>query len=66
VCNEQTRLLCGSIMWVYLSSGYIRVKNEILVMTEGQMIQYLQARFGLSLIQANVIYFKLEEHFKKL
>ena len=34
-------------------------------MTEAEMIQYLQDRFDLSLIQASVIYFKLEEHFKK-
>ncbi len=34
-------------------------------MTEAEMIQYLQDRFDLSLIQASVIYFKLEEHFRK-
>jgi hypothetical protein len=34
-------------------------------MANAKMIQYLQDRFGLSKVQASVIYFKLEEHFTK-
>jgi len=34
-------------------------------MTDEEMIQHLQDRFGLSKVQANVIFFKLEDHFKK-
>ncbi|MGD8707887.1 MAG: hypothetical protein PVI88_04305 [Nitrosopumilaceae archaeon] len=33
-------------------------------MKEDKMIQHLQERFGLSKIQASVIYFQLQEHFK--
>jgi ribosomal protein S17E len=29
------------------------------------MIQHLQNRFGLSKVQASVIFFKLQEHFTK-
>lgn len=32
-------------------------------MNETDMIKNLQERFGLSEIQANVIYFQLQEHF---
>jgi len=34
-------------------------------MTDVEMIQHLQDRFGLSKVQASVIYFKLQEHFAK-
>ncbi len=34
-------------------------------MADEKMIQYLQDRFGLSKVQASVIYFKLQEHFQK-
>ena len=34
-------------------------------MNEDKMIQHLQERFGLSKIQASVIYFQLQEHFRK-
>ena len=40
-------------------------QNEILVMADAKMIQYLQDRFGLSIVQASVIYYKLEKHFTK-
>lgn len=33
-------------------------------MNEDEMIKHLQDRFGLSKIQASVIYFQLQEHFK--
>ena len=34
-------------------------------MVDDKMIIYLQDRFGLSKVQASVIYFKLQEHFTK-
>ena len=34
-------------------------------MTQEKMIKDLQERFGLSKVQANVIYFSLQEHFLK-
>jgi len=34
-------------------------------LADDMMIQYLQDRFGLSKVQASVIYFKLQEHFTK-
>ena len=34
-------------------------------MADTKMIQYLQDRFGLSIVQASVIYFRLERHFTK-
>ncbi len=34
-------------------------------MADTKMIQYLQDRFGLSIIQASVIYYRLERHFTK-
>ena len=33
-------------------------------MNEINMIEHLQERFGLSKIQASVIYFQLQDHFK--
>jgi hypothetical protein len=33
-------------------------------MTEDKMIQHLQERFGLSKVQASVIYFQLQKHFE--
>ncbi len=41
------------------------LQNKVLVLADDKMIQYLQNRFGLSLIQASVIYYKLEKHFTK-
>jgi len=34
-------------------------------LADDKMIQYLQDRFGMSKVQASVIYFKLQEHFTK-
>ncbi len=34
-------------------------------MADAKMIQYLQDRFGLSKVQASVIYDRLEKHFTK-
>ncbi len=34
-------------------------------MADDKMIQYLQNRFGLSKVQASVIYYKLEKYFTK-
>ena len=33
-------------------------------MNEDKMIQHLQERFGLSKVQASVIYFQLQDHFR--
>lgn len=35
-----------------------------MVMNDDDMIQNLQKRFGLSKVQASVIYFQLQKHFK--
>ena len=41
------------------------LQNKVLVMADDKMIQYLQNRFGLSKVQASVIYYKLEKYFTK-
>ena len=44
--------LCGNLHW----------SNTL---NQMEMIKDLQKRFGLSLVQAEVIYFSLENHFRK-
>jgi len=48
-----------------LTNNFKGSSNGSKIMNEINMIEHLQERFGLSKIQASVIYFQLQDHFKK-
>lgn len=47
-----------------LTNNFQDSSNGSKIINEITMIEYLQERFGISKIQASVIYFQLQDHFK--